>query len=171
MAGCRWRRAWRLNWRVNGDGYNRSLRWGNATCFVQFAETLARGEGSQTHARFRATYSLSVDEIDHSKWCKNLTVSNEKQQVSRGAPSPLPSYPRPTSSATSTIDITPTQIQSRVHSLPMKWDRLLDGGKTYAVILEVLCCQAERWCAQSRTLISRRTLSALSGLKLSFAAS
>lgn len=71
-------------------------------------------------------------------------------------------------SAASTIDISPTPFQSRVLSLPMEWDLLLDGGrgggKTYAVILEVFR-RAERWGAQSRTLITRRTQGALSELE------
>lgn len=62
--------------------------------------------------------------------------------------------------AASIIDICPTPFQSRVLSLPMEWDLLLDGGrgggKTYAVILEVFR-PAERWGAQSRTLINRWT--------------
>ncbi|WP_421858169.1 hypothetical protein [Oricola sp.] len=70
--------------------------------------------------------------------------------------------------AASTIDISPTPFQSRVLSLPMEWDLLLDGGrgggKTYAVILEVFR-RAERWGAQSRTLITRRTQDALSELE------
>ncbi|MEO0487545.1 MAG: hypothetical protein AAF092_16700 [Pseudomonadota bacterium] len=70
--------------------------------------------------------------------------------------------------AASTIDISPTPFQSRVLSLPMEWVLLLDGGrgggKTYAVILEVFR-RAERWGAQSRTLITRRTQGALSELE------
>lgn len=76
-------------------------------------------------------------------------------------------------SAASTIDISPTPFQSRVLSLPMEWDLLLDGGrgggKTYAVILEVFR-RAERWGAQSRTLTTRWTQVALSELERPFAA-
>lgn len=77
-------------------------------------------------------------------------------------------------SGASTIDISPTPFQSRVPSLPMERDLLLDGGrgggKTYAVILEVFR-RAVRWGAQSRTLITRRTQGALSELEQPFAAS
>ncbi|WP_324754026.1 hypothetical protein [Roseovarius sp. Pro17] len=72
-----------------------------------------------------------------------------------------------------TIDIAPMPFQARVLSLPLEWDLLLDGGrgggKIYAVILEVFR-RAERWGAQSRTLITRRTQGALSELEQSFAA-
>lgn len=72
-----------------------------------------------------------------------------------------------------TIDIAPTPLQARDLSLPLEWDPLLDGGrgggKSFAVILEVFR-RAERWSAQSRTLITRQEQGALSELEQLLAA-